>query len=735
MNINECDRAHEIENKVTLLISKMTLAEKIGQMVQGVVVIGDLTEDNSFLPDEIKNKVRTGQVGSVINGGTPEMVRELQEIARCESPHGIPLIVGRDVIHGYRTIFPIPLGQAATWNRDIVKKGAQVAAKESSEVGINWTFAPMIDVSRDPRWGRIAESLGEDPVLSAELGVAMIKGFQGEDLNGEQGQIAACAKHFVGYGATENGKDYNPTFIPKQRLRDVYFPPFKAAVDAGCATFMTAFNDINGIPASANKYLFKDVLRKEWDFDGFVVSDWNAMPQMMLQGFCEDMKSVAEKSVLAGVDMEMVSESYPDHLAELISEEKVQIADIDEAVANILRTKFKLGLFDNVYQGMPKVSSQLCADHLTAAYEAAVQSVVLLKNDNNTLPLSPEQKIAVIGPLADAPAEQIGCWVYDSDPADSVTPISALKTEFGADNVSFASGLKDSRDSDTNQFEACYEIASEADSVVIIVGEDAILSGEAHSRSFIDLPGAQKELITKVSEAGKPVVLVVMAGRPLDLGEVEPLVDSILYAWHPGTMGGLALSDLIVGKRVPSGKLPVSLPRTIGQVPIYYSQHMSGRPAQPDSIGIPTGTPLDPVGFTCNYMDVSTAPAYPFGFGLSYTNYAYSDITLSAAEISQGETIMVSVEVSNTGAFDGTEIVQLYIKDHFASIMRPILELKDFTRVTIARGETTEVSFSLNSQQLEYLTEDGLPVFELGEFSVFVGPSSDKLKQITLQAV
>jgi len=715
----------EIEDKVEALLSRMTLEEKVGQMRQ-ITGYGRLPE--------VLKAIRAGQLGSLLNAGWPKDLVTIQRVALNESPNGIPLIIGRDVIHGFRTIFPIPLGQASSWNRDLIKRGAEVAAREASEVGINWTFAPMIDVSRDPRWGRIAESLGEDPYLTSELGVAMVKGFQGEKLTGQNGSIAACAKHFVGYGATESGKDYSPTFIPHQRLRNVYLPPFRAVADAGCATFMTAFNDVNGIPITGSPFLLKDILRDEWKFDGLVVSDWDSLGQMMRQGFCEDMRDVARKSANAGCDMEMVSEAYFHNLVSLVKEREVPIENVNSSVRNILRTKFRLQLFAKPYQGRPSQSTILSDKHLQAAKDAAIQSAVLLKNDKNSLPLSNSMKIAVIGPLADAPAEQVGCWSMDAVASDSVTPLTALKQEFGS-NLTYVKGLKNSRDKDQGEFGKCVDAAKNADVAVLVVGEEAILSGEGHSLAFISLPGAQEELIKKVAATGTPVVLVVMAGRPLVMENIKDSVAAILYAWHPGTMGGPAISDILVGKSVPSAKLPVSFPRTVGQIPIYYAQLRSGRPANHKMIGIPTGTPLNPVGLTCNYMDVSVAPAYPFGFGMSYTTFSYSRPKLSKRDIKKGETVTVEVDVTNTGKYKADEIVQVYITDRFASIMRPEMELKEFGRVTLAPGETKTVRFDLPSTSFEFLNPQGDRIFESGQIIIRVGGSSNDLKSVHLQVV
>ncbi|TKG94208.1 beta-glucosidase BglX [Puteibacter caeruleilacunae] len=713
-----------IEKKIDKLLKKMTLEEKIGQMCQ-VNISPKATE----VPQKIKDAIRAGKIGSILNAGSPDMIAEIQRIALNESNAKIPVIIGRDVIHGFNTVFPIPLGQAASWNRELVEKGAAIAAQEASEVGINWTFAPMLDVSRDPRWGRIAESLGEDPCLVSELGSAMVKGFQGETR-----KFAACAKHFVGYGATENGKDYNPVFIPINQLRNVYLPPFQKAIETGCATVMTAFNDIDGTPASGNEFLLKQVLRNEWSFKGFVVSDWNSMTQMKSQGFCADDKDVALKSANAGLDMEMVSTTYTNHLSALVKEGKVDLETIDTAVRNILRIKYQLNLFDDPYSGLPNNVTTLCSQHKQAAKAIATQSIVLLKNQDQLLPLSSNKKIAVIGPMADAQNDQMGCWAMDGVADDVVTPLTALKKQFGA-NIKYAKGIADCRTNDKSLLSEAVNIAKLSDVILYFGGEDAILSGEGHSRAFINLPGAQEELISTLAKTGKPIVLVIMAGRPLTFNKAAEKAAAIMYAWHPGTMGGEALADLITGKAVPSGKLPVTFPKTLGQVPIYYGTLRTGRPANWKMLGIPTGTPLDPVGLSNNYLDVSVLPAYPFGYGLSYTTFKYDKLKASSNEISKNKPVKIQVEVQNTGKVEADEIVQLYIRDEVASVMQPKLALKDFKRVTLKPQENKTVVFTLTADMLEFIKRDGQVTYEPGSIKVFVGANSQELLEVKIQAI
>lgn len=544
------DKNTEIENKVETLLHKMTLEEKLGQM-------------NQLSPwdfEDLAKRVRKGEVGSILNVVNPEEVNKIQKIAVEESRLGIPLIVSRDVIHGYKTIFPIPLGQAATFNPEVVKEGARVAAIEASADGIRWTFAPMIDVARDPRWGRIAESCGEDPYLNAIMGTAMIKGYQGDSLN-DPTAIAACAKHFVAYGAAEGGRDYNSTFIPERVLRNVYLPPFKAAADAGCATFMTSFNDNDGVPSTANSFVLKDVLRKEWKYDGMVVTDWASALEMVNHGFCTDGKDAAEKSVNAGVDMEMVSETFIQNLKQSIAENKVSMETIDNAVRNILRLKFRLGLFDNPYVVTPQ-TVKYAEKHLQTAKTAAEQSVILLKNENQTLPFTDKIKtLAVIGPMADAPYEQMGTWVFDGEKEHTQTPLTAIKEMYGDRvKVLFEKGLDYSRDKNTAGIARAVSAARQADAVVVFVGEESILSGEAHSLANLNLQGAQSQLIKELAATGKPVVTVVMAGRQLAIADEVKVSDAMLYSFHPGTMGGPAIADILFGKVNPSGKTPVTFP-------------------------------------------------------------------------------------------------------------------------------------------------------------------------------
>ena len=711
------DKNTEIENKVETLLHKMTLEEKLGQM-------------NQLSPwdfEDLAKRVRKGEVGSILNVVNPEEVNKIQKIAVEESRLGIPLIVSRDVIHGYKTIFPIPLGQAATFNPEVVKEGARVAAIEASADGIRWTFAPMIDVARDPRWGRIAESCGEDPYLNAIMGTAMIKGYQGDSLN-DPTAIAACAKHFVAYGAAEGGRDYNSTFIPERVLRNVYLPPFKAAADAGCATFMTSFNDNNGVPSTANSFVLKDVLRKEWKYDGMVVTDWASALEMVNHGFCTDGKDAAEKSVNAGVDMEMVSETFIQNLKQSIAENKVSMETIDNAVRNILRLKFRLGLFDNPYVVTPQ-TVKYAEKHLQTAKTAAEQSVILLKNENQTLPFTDKIKtLAVIGPMADAPYEQMGTWVFDGEKEHTQTPLTAIKKMYGDKvKVLFEKGLEYSRDKNTAGIARAVSTARQADAVVVFVGEESILSGEAHSLANLNLQGAQSLLIKELAATGKPVVTIVMAGRQLAIADEVKVSDAMLYSFHPGTMGGPAIADILFGKVNPSGKTPVTFPRMSGQVPIYYAQHKTGRPANPTEMlidEIPVEAGQTSVGCRSFYLDAGNSPLFPFGYGLSYTTFEYSNLSLASDKLTAQDTLSISFTLKNTGKYDGTEVVQLYVQDKVGSVTRPVKELKRFQRVTLKAGESTQVSLSLPVSELAFWGYDMNYTVEPGDFRLWVGTNS-----------
>ncbi len=714
-----------IEDRVESLLSKMTLSEKIGQMTQVSGFVGEI-------PESMSNQLREGRVGSVINETHPETSVEIQRIAMEESRLGIPPIMGRDVIHGFHTIFPIPLGQAATWDLELALQCARIAAEEAAVAGYHWTFAPMMDITHDPRWGRIAEGFGEDPVLASRFAAAIVQGLQGEDLSAPN-TIAACAKHFVGYGAAEGGRDYNTTIIPEGILRDLYLPPFKAAVDAGVATVMASFNEINGIPSSGNPFILRQILHDEWGFKGFVVSDWQSMEEMISHGFCEDMKDVAQKSITAGVDMEMVSTAYADYLEELVLSGKVSEKLINQAAGNILRIKFKLGLFDKPFPYTIKLSDKPSKKALELAKQISMESVVLLKNDNRILPLTNEiNSIAVIGPLADKPYEVFGTWSLDGRIEDTVTPLQAMKT-YLADldktvQLNYAQGLPFTRCKDKNGFEEAIAAVKKSDVILLFMGEEAILSGEGHSRAFLDLPGVQNDLIFELAKTGKPIVLIVMAGRPLTIGAVAEKSQAVLYAWHQGTMCGPALVDLIFGLKSPSGKLPVTFPKTVGQIPVYYNHKHTGRPPREGAFTLIDDIPVrafqHTLGNTSHYLDIGYLPLYPFGYGLSYTEFEYKNLKISSQNRKVGKDIEISVDLSNTGMMAADEIVQLYVRDLVGSLTRPVRELKGFQRVRLESKEIKKVTFTLSTKNLGFYNSDMKYVVEPGKFNLWVGGDS-----------
>ena len=618
------------------------------------------------------------------------------------------------------------MGQAASWNPEVAEEGARVAAMEASATGIRWTFAPMIDVSRDPRWGRIAESCGEDPYLTSMMGVAMVKGFQGTDLSAPT-SIAACAKHFAAYGASESGKDYSTTWIPEVLLRDVYLPPFEAAAKAGAATFMCSFNDINGIPSSGNPYLNHQILRNEWNYDGVLVSDWGSIQQMIPHGFCADLKEAAMKAANASVDIDMMGYAYTKHLEDLVASGKVSEKTIDEAVRNILRLKFRLGLFDNPYTKVEKKLPYYTAESLAKAKRAAMESAVLLKN-NGVLPLKKEIKtIAVVGPLADAPADQLGTWCFDAEPERAVTPLTALRDLYGKQvKIVAEPGLQYSRDRSEEGITKAVRTAEQADVILAFVGEEAILSGEARCRADIGLPGKQTELLAALKQTGKPVVMIVMAGRPLTIARETDMADGILYAFHGGTMAGPALADLIFGQAAPSGKLPVTIPRMVGQIPIYYAHKNTGRPASNITLmdDIEIGAKQTSIGFTSYHLDAGDGPLFPFGYGLSYTTFRYGDVKLSSGKLKGDETLTVTCDITNVGNCDASEVVQLYIRDRVASLIRPVRELKGFKKVFMKAGETHTVSFQLSASDLAFWYDAKVKKAEAGEFLVWVSTDS-----------
>ncbi|MBD5278890.1 MAG: glycosyl hydrolase [Bacteroides sp.] len=701
---------------VDSILKRMTLDEKIGQLNQMHCEDGSLLEDNA----------RKGLVGSVMSITNPKDFNKIQRIAVEESRLGIPLINARDVIHGFKTIFPIPLGQACSFDPDLIEQAAKISAIETSAVGIRWTFAPMVDISQDPRWGRIAEGCGEDPYLTSILGAAMVRGFQGDDLK-DPTSIAACAKHFAGYGAAEGGKDYNSTFIAPNRFRNLYLRPFHSCVNNGVASIMTSFNDNDGIPSTGNKWLVKNILRDEWDYDGVVVTDWNAINEMVDHGYCEDARTATLSAIDATVDIDMMSRAYIGNIKSLIDEGLIDIHQIDDAVRRILELKYSLGLFESPYCDEALNSSVFYApEHIHTAQKLAEESIVLLKNDNNTLPFNSEiKKILVTGPLADAPYEQLGTWVFDGDAKHSITPLTALKDEFGAENVFFESCLEYSRDNNLDRLRHVKEKAANADIILAFVGEESILSGEAHSMASLSLQGAQSQLIKELSQIGKPVVMIVIAGRPLTIGDEIAVASAVLYSFAPGTMGGPAIVSTLTGKNNPSGKLPITFPMSVGQIPIYYNHTNTGRPAIGNELevnDIPVGSPQTSLGNKSYYLDFKEC-LFPFGFGMSYSDFKFSDLRLDKNEYHDNDSIIISFNLENVSDMPGVEVVQVYIRDIHAGLTRPVKELIHFARVALEANDKKSISFSIPVNKLGYWLRNEY-IIEPGKFEIFVGSSS-----------
>jgi len=709
----------DVDGAIARLLESMTLAEKIGQMCQ-------VFPEGTSLSADLAAAIRAGEVGSILNAPNKQFVNEAQRAAREQSPAGIPLLVGRDVVHGYRTIFPIPLGQAACWNPELVEQAAGVAADEARQMGVNWTFAPMVDIGRDARWGRVAETFGEDPVLAGALAAAMVRGFQQDDQGRLRG-IIACPKHFAAYGLAEGGRDYNRASLSLADLHNIHLPPFQAAFDAGARTVMTTFSEVNGVPGTAHKYLLSDVLRDKWAFGGFVVSDWNSVVELVNHGFSADASQAAGHAVNAGVDMEMASTTFRDHLAALAAHGVVSESLIDSAVARILRVKFAASLGGPASQSS---DSLLRPRSLAVARRLARESLVLLKNDRDTLPLKPESlaRIAVVGPLADAPQDQLGCWSLDGVASDALTPLEALREALsdGAE-VCYAAGAGSDFSRDRSGLAEAVEIASRADVVLAFVGEGAKLSGEARSRADLALPGVQTELVRRLAKLGKPLVLVVLAGRPLTIGRECDLADAVLYAWHPGTMGGPAIADILLGVATPAGKLPVTIPKTVGQAPLYYAHSNTGRPSpaayRPWSASGGDDLPLE-FQYRSHYLDSDPRPLFPFGFGLSYTTFAYDELKVGAESIQPGQVQAVTVRVTNIGDRAGVETAQLYVRDLAASVVRPVRELKAFRRVHLKPGESKILEFALPTEQLAFFDARGERTLEAGRFTVWVGGDS-----------
>lgn len=642
-------------------------------------------------------------------------IRELQKLAIENSRLKIPVIFGYDVIHGYKTSFPIPLAQSCSWDLEAIEQSERISAIESSAVGLNWTFAPMVDIARDPRWGRICEGAGEDTWLGAKIAEARVRGFQGYDLS-ENNTIVACVKHYAAYGAAFAGRDYNTTDMSDRMLREIYLPPFKAAIDAGAGTIMTAFNELNGMPASGNKYLLQDILKNEWNFDGFVVTDYTSIPEMVNHGNVANDKEAAELALNAGVDMDMQGSVFLDYLEKSIQEGKVKIADVNDAVRRILGIKFRLGLFDDPYKYCNEDREKnllLHPDHLDFARQFAQKSIVLLKNKNNLLPLDKNiGTIALIGPLADASGEMLGAWYAQGEPEKSISFKQGIINIVPNATVLFAKGCE-IEGTDTSGFAEAIAIAKKSEVVILAIGEAAWMSGENTSRSKIDIPGMQPELFKALKKTGKPVIVLLTNGRPLDLSYLDQHADALVETWFLGTAAGNAVADVLFGDYNPSGKLTVTFPRNLGQVPIFYNAKNTGRPVNDDR-------------YSTRYLDVASTPLYPFGYGLSYTTFAYSNLALSSKTITRNETLKVSVLIKNTGKYAGEEIVQLYIRDLVGSVTRPVRELKGFKKILLQPGELQTVEFSLSEEDLKFYDINMNWLTEPGDFEVFVGTNAQE---------
>ncbi len=697
-----------IERRLDELMARMTLEEKVGQLVQ-------LAHDESAggLTPAQQEALRQGRIGSVLNATEPALVNAYQKMALTGAGVRIPVLFGYDVIHGFRTVFPIPLGEAASWDPELVERAAAVAAREARAQGVAWTFAPMVDIARDPRWGRIAEGAGEDPYLGRAMAKARVRGFQGDDLS-RPDRVAACAKHYVAYGAAEGGRDYNTTEVSERTLREVYLPPFKAAAEAGVATMMSAFSDLDGVPASANRFTLTDVLRTEWGWQGMVVSDWNSVGELMVHRVDRTPAEAAKDAFLAGVDMDMVSELYAGHLPALVSQGLVPMTRLDQAVRRVLRLKLRLGLFEAPYADPQKAAAALLTpESRTLARALSARSMVLLKNDRGLLPLSKSlRSVAVIGPLADSRQDMLGSWSANGRPEDVVTVVEGIRQALPKDaRVTYARGcdlLKEGREG----FDAALRAARAAEAVVLVVGEPGNMSGEAGSRAYLNIPGSQEALVEAVRAAGKPLVVVLMSGRPLAIPGVAATVPALVEAWFPGIEAGHAVADVLFGDVNPGGKLPATFPRTVGQVPLYYNYKSTGRPGDPNA------------RMTSRYLDETNDPVFPFGYGLSYSTFALDALTLSAPSIRPDGKVQVSVNVTNTSSRAGDEVVELYLQDVVSSTTRPVRELAGFRRVTLAPGAKQTVSFELGPAELGLYDRSMRFVVEPGEFKVWVGTSS-----------
>jgi len=710
------------DQKVNDLLKKMTIEEKIGQLNQ---YTGDnqATGPITINPNK-QNEIKQGLIGSMLNVIGTKYTRQYQELA-MQSRLKIPLLFGQDVIHGYKTTFPLPLAEAASWDLEAIELAARVAATEAAASGIHWTFAPMVDIGRDPRWGRVMEGAGEDTYLGSKIAYARVKGFQGNKL-GDLNSVMACVKHFAAYGAGVGGRDYNSVDMSERMLMETYLPPFKAAVDAGAATFMNSFNDINGIPATGNAHLQRDILKGKWNFQGFVVSDWGSIGEMVAHGYSKDLKEAAYSAITAGSDMDMESNAYRGNLAQLVKEGRVSVDLVDDAVRRILRKKFEMGLFDDPYRYSDEKRAEKALnnpDHRKAALEVAQKSIVLLKNENQTLPISKSVKtIAFIGPMVKEYKENMGFWSVELPEVDYnksiVSQWDGMQNKVGKNTkLLYAKGCE-IEGTNKDGFAEAVATAKQADVVILSIGERRDMSGEAKSRSDLHLPGVQEDLVKAIQATGKPVVVLINAGRPLVFNWTADNVPAIVYTWWLGTEAGNAIANVLFGDYNPSGKLPMTFPREVGQIPIYYNHFSTGRPAKTES----------ETNYVSAYIDLKNSPKFPFGYGLSYTTFDYSGLQLSSAKIKSNETIKISFQLKNSGKVAGEEVVQLYLKDKFGSVVRPVLELRDFQKVKLNAGESKTIEFTIDKEKLSFYNNKLEWVAEPGDFEVMIGTSSADIK-------
>lgn len=708
--------------RIDSVLSLMTVEEKAGQLT---LYTSDLDVTGPTVRAEYKEDIKAGKVGALFNAFGAKFTRELQEVAVKETRLGIPLIFGFDVIHGHRTIFPVPLGEAASWDLEAIEKAARVAGEEASAEGLHWTYAPMADISRDPRWGRVMEGAGEDTYLGSLIAAARVRGFQGNGV-GELNSVMACVKHFAAYGASQAGRDYHMVDMSERVLREVYLPPYKAAIDAGAATAMTSFNEFDGVPASGSTYLINDLLKKEWGFNGFVVSDYTSILEMIPHGVAADSASAAELSIDAGVDMDMQAGLYQYDLPELVKTGKVSESVLDESVRRVLRKKFELGLFDDPYRYCSPEREQatiMKKEFLDAARDMGRKSIVLLKNDKQLLPLNKSvKKIAVIGPLGATRRDMIGAWSAAGDGEKAVSILEGIKAAVPGATVTYSKGCNVS-DDNTSDFSAAVTAARSADVTILCVGEAWWMSGEAASRGELGLPGVQQELAERIIATGKPVVVVLSNGRPLTIPWLDQHAQAIVETWYLGTMAGHSVADVLFGDYNPSGKLPVTFPYAVGQIPIHYSMKNTGRPMDPNN------------KYTSKYLDIPNEPLYPFGFGLSYTSFSYGDITLNTSEVSPTGELKVTVRITNTGTKSGDEVVQLYVRDMVGSVTRPLKELKGFQRINLNPGDFRDVVFTLTPGDLSFYRRDMSFGTEPGRFKVFVGTNSRDVKEAEFELV